>query len=97
MYLDKISFSAFSYINVGEAVVQCVEHPAPDRIAWIRGSPGETLLYMLLAPGACKIRRGCNVLQVPTLNYTSALGYKSGGASPSGKDQNCNVMSPDHR
>ena len=57
MYLNKISFSAFSYINVGNAVAQSVEHSAPDRRAWIRGSPRETSLCTLLAPGACKIRR----------------------------------------
>ena len=31
----------------------------------IRGSPGETSPCTLMTPGACKIRRGCNVLQVP--------------------------------
>ena len=43
---------------------------------------------MLMAPGVCKIRRRCNVLQVPIQNYTSG-GTKAGEPSPSGEDQNC--------
>ena len=41
------------------------EHPALYRKARVRGSPGETPPCTLMSPGACKIRRGCNVLQVP--------------------------------
>ena len=40
------------------------EHSAPDRRAWVQGSPDETAPCTLMTPGACKIRRGCNVLQV---------------------------------
>ena len=41
------------------------EHSAPNRRAQVRGSSGEKPPCTLMAPGACKIRRGCNVLQVP--------------------------------
>ena len=41
------------------------ERSALDLRARVRDSPGERLPCTLVAPGACKIRRGCNVLQVP--------------------------------
>ena len=31
------------------------EHSVPDRRDRVRGSPGETVAGMLMAPGACKI------------------------------------------
>ena len=37
---------------------------ALDRRAQVRGSPGDTPPYTLMAPGASKIRHGFNVLQV---------------------------------
>ena len=49
----------------GSNCPQWVESLAPDRRARVRGSPGEKLPCTLMAHGACKIRRGCNVLQVP--------------------------------
>ena len=47
-----------------------------------------------MSPGAYKIRRGYNVLQVPI--QIVPLGYESGAAIPSVADQNCDGMSPDH-
>ena len=41
------------------------EHSAPYWRARVRGSPDETSPCTLMASGACKIRRGCNILQVP--------------------------------
>ena len=38
---------------------------APDRRARVRDLPSETSPNTLMVPGACKIRRGCNILQVP--------------------------------
>ena len=49
----------------GPAVAQSVEYSAPDRRARVRGSPGEKPPCTLMAPGVCKIRRECNVLEVP--------------------------------
>ena len=40
-----------------------------------------TVMYTLIASGARKILRGCNVLQVPIQNYTSG-GIKSEEPSP---------------
>ena len=37
---------------------------SPDRRTRVRGLPDETPSYTLLAPGACKIHRGCSVLSV---------------------------------
>ena len=65
------------------------EHSVPDRRARV-----ETLPYTLIASAACKIRRGCNVLQV-TIQIIP-LGVPKGGAIPSVVDQNCDDMSPDH-
>ena len=50
-------------------------------VARVRGLPEKTLPCTLMAPGACKIRRGRNVLQVPIQNYTSG-GTKEGVQSP---------------
>ena len=47
----------------------------------------------LMVLSACKIRRGCNVLQILIQNYISG-GTKVGELSL--PDQNCNGMSPDH-
>ena len=52
-------------------VAQSVESLALDQRARVRGSPGKKPSCILMAPGAWKIRRGCNVLQVPIQNYTS--------------------------
>ena len=47
------------------------EHTLPSILefqttrARVRDSPGKTLSCTLMAPGACKIRCRCNVLQVP--------------------------------
>ena len=46
------------------------------------------------SPGACKIRRGCYVLQVPI--QIIPLGIPKWGAIPSVADQNCDGMSPDY-
>ena len=40
-------------------------------VARILGSTSEILPCTLMVPGACKIRRRCNVLQVPIQYYTS--------------------------
>ena len=47
------------------AVAKSDEHSAPAWRARVRGLPGETLPCTLMVPGACKMLRGCNVLQVP--------------------------------
>ena len=47
------------------AVAKLVEYSAPDRKTRVRGSPGEKPPCTLMASSACKIRRECNVLQVP--------------------------------
>ena len=41
------------------------EYSTPDRKAQVRGSPGETPSCTLMSPGACKIPRERNVLQIP--------------------------------
>ena len=41
------------------------EHSTPGRRAQVRELPGEILSCTLTAPGACKIRHGRNILQVP--------------------------------
>ena len=45
------------------AVGKSDKHSSLDR--WVRGLPGEIPPCMLMAPGACKIRREYNVLQIP--------------------------------
>ena len=74
------------------------EHSAPDQRARVRGFPGflarETPPCTRMAPGACKIRRGCNVLQ-HTIQIIP-LGVPMRGSHPSVADQNCEGMSPDH-
>ena len=64
----------------------------------VPGSPGETLPCALMAPGACKIRHGCNVPQVPVQIIPLGVSklYQSGGVIPSVADQNCEGRSPDH-
>ena len=64
-------------------VAQSVESLALDQRARVRGSPGKKPSCILMAPGAWKIRRGCNVLQVPIQNYTSGH-TKAGEPSPPG-------------
>ena len=54
-----------SQMSYGPAVAESNELSALVRKARVRDSPGVTLPCMLMTPGACKIRRGCNVLQVP--------------------------------
>ena len=76
-------------------VTLSAKHSAPDRRARVRGSPGKTPPFTLMAPGACKIRLGYNVFQVPFQNYASR-GIKAGGGVPSEADQNCDSISPDH-
>ena len=59
------------FLQDGPSVAKFAEHSASDRRARVRGSPGETLPCTLMAPGACKIRCECNVLQVAIQNNTS--------------------------
>ena len=47
-----------------------------------------------MAPGACKIRRECNVLEVPI--QIIHLGIPKRGDIPSEVDQNYDGMFPDH-
>ena len=56
------------------------EHSAPNRRARVQGWPSETPPCMLMAPGACKIRRGCIVLQVPI--QVIPLGVPKRGSHP---------------
>ena len=58
------------------------EHPAQDRTARARGSLGEASPCALMAPGACKIRCGCIILQVPIL--ITPLGVPKQGSHPLG-------------
>ena len=46
-------------------MVQSAEHLAPDRRVFFRGWPNKTPSCILMALGAFKICRRCNVLQVP--------------------------------
>ena len=46
-------------------VAHSTEHSSTDRRTKVRSSAGRTPLCTLMAPGACKIWRGCDVLQVP--------------------------------
>ena len=48
--------------------------------ARIRSSPAEKPPCALMAPGACKIRRECNVLQIPT--QIIPLGVLKRGSHP---------------
>ena len=63
----NLIYMTFEY---GAAMVPSVEHPAPHRTARVRSSHGETPPCTLMAPGSCKIRRGCSVFLVPIQNYT---------------------------
>ena len=49
---------------MGAAVAESVEPSATDRRARVLNPPAETPSCTLMAPGACKIRRGFNVLEV---------------------------------
>ena len=46
-------------------MAQPVKNSDLDQRASVQGSPDETPPCMLMAPGACKIRREYNVLQIP--------------------------------
>ena len=59
--------------------------------AQVRGLPGKTPPCTLIVPDACKIRRGCNVFQVPIQNYSSGC-TKAGKPSPPWQIK---TMSPD--
>ena len=54
------------FILMETAVTQSADHSTPDRRARVRVLPGDTPPYTLMAPVECKLRRGCNVLPVPT-------------------------------
>ena len=64
IYITFWIFKDRYLFSIGAAIAQSVESSTPNRRARIRGSP--KLPRTLMAPGVCKIRRGCNVLQVPT-------------------------------
>ena len=76
------------------AVAQSVESSTADRRTQVQGSPGEKPSCMLMAPGACKISGGCNVLHVPIQNYTS-WGTKAGEPSLPWRIKLGDGMSPD--
>ena len=61
---------------------------ALDRRARGRSFLAEIPPCALMALSACKIRRGCNVLQVPILIIPLGV-LPLGGAIPSVADQNC--------
>ena len=61
-WFSKISFSVSLPSLASAAVALSSEYSIPDRRARVRGSPSETPPCTLMAPGACKIRRGYNVL-----------------------------------
>ena len=60
----------------------------------LQGSPGETPPCTLIAPGACKIRRGCNFFQVSTKFHLWR--YQSEGVILSVADQYCDGKPPGH-
>ena len=60
---------------MGATVAQSLEYSALDQRTRVRRSPGKKPTCTQMEPGACKIRRGCNILQVPMQNY--AVGKKS--------------------
>ena len=63
---DKyLIISNLSALCLGAAVAQSVESSALDRRARVWGSSSKNLTCTLVAPGACKTRRGCNVFQDP--------------------------------
>ena len=64
--LYKYHSDKFPIIRMA-TIAQSVDSLSPDRRAGVRGSPGEKPTCMLMVPGACKIRRGCNVLLVSLL------------------------------
>ena len=71
------------FLNLRDAVALLAEQSAPDRRSQVRDWSVETTSCTLMAPGAFKIRRACNVLQVPT--QIISLGVpKRGEPSPLG-------------
>ena len=74
------------------AVAKMDGHSAADRRSRALDSPGETLPCTLMAPGARKIRRGCNVLQVPV----QIIPLWVPKPSPPWRIKNCDGMSLDH-
>ena len=58
----------------------------------VQGSPGETWPCRLIVSCACKIRLGCNVLQV----IFQIMTPQSEEAIPSVADQKCDIISPVH-
>ena len=79
---------------VHPAVGKSDEHSSPDRRAQVQDSFGETPPCSLIAPGAYKIRRGCNVLQVPI--KIIPLGVTKWGSHPLRGRSKFDGMSPDH-
>ena len=65
-----LRFLFFYFLN-GAAVALWVESSAYDGRLRVWGSPSQIPPCTLMAPGACKIRRGCVVFQVPIQNYSS--------------------------
>ena len=73
----------FFFYESSPSVGKSDEHLAPDRRVRVQGLPGETPPCTLMAPGACKIHRGSNALQVPIQiislgqwrSVTDKLGY----------------------
>ena len=63
--------------NKGLAEAKSDQHSAANQRARVRDSLGKTLPCTLMAPGACKICRGCNVLHVPI--QIIFLGISRGG------------------
>ena len=53
------------FLNRRVAIAKTIETSASHRNPRVQGSSGEKPRYTLKVPGSCKIRRGCNVLQVP--------------------------------
>ena len=60
--LYQLSVLIFFLFIIRSAVAQSTEHSALDWSARVQDSPGKTLPCTLMAPSACKIHRGCNVL-----------------------------------
>ena len=70
-----------SFMQNRVVVAQSIDsaHSAP-----YGGTPGEKPSCTLMAPGACRICRGCNALQVPIQNYSSG-DTKAGEPAPPGR------------
>ena len=78
--LSKNIFYVIFLYFCNAAIAQTAQHSALNRRAWVRSSLGEKPPSTLMAPGPCKIRRGCNVLQVPT--QIVPLGVPKRGSLP---------------